>query len=168
VSRRLRAAALVLVAVLVALLVAVHGGAVRLVSVESSSMAPTLCPGDRLVMWGWAASAVARRGSLVVFPRPGTSELVVKRVVAVAGETVEVADGRLLVDGLPVEEAHLDLATVDGTFYGPVRIGPGEVFVMGDAREFSVDSRDFGALPRSALTGVAVRVPGAAARSCQR
>jgi signal peptidase I len=164
VPRAWRAAVLVLLLVVVA---AVHGGAVRVVRVASSSMAPTLCPGDRLLVWGWAAGALAQRDSVVTLRQPGTSQLVVKRVVAVAGETVEIVDGRLVVGGEPVEEDFLDPESVDGTFYGPVRVGPGEVFVMGDSREHSIDSRDFGALPRGALAGVVVQVGTGSSGACR-
>ena len=139
-------------AVLLAL--ALGSGVLRLVSVTSTSMMPTLCPGARGLAWTPGAGAIADRGDVVTVREPDGRRVLVKRVVAVAGDTVEVYDGRLLVNRLPQTEEYVDLEAVDGTFFGPVDVATGTVFVMGDEREHSVDSRDFGALPRKQVTGI--------------
>ena len=129
-------------------------GVLRLVSVDSTSMVPTLCPGARGLTWTPGAGALADRGDVVTVREPEGRSILVKRVVAVAGDTVEVYDGRLLVNRLPQTEEYVDLEAVDGTFFGPVDVATGTVFVMGDEREHSVDSRDFGALPQEQVTGI--------------
>ncbi|MDX6301721.1 MAG: signal peptidase [Nocardioidaceae bacterium] len=83
--------------------------------------------------------------------------LMIKRVVAEAGQRVGIADGVLVVAGHHVHENYVDPATVDGTYFGPVEVPRGSVFVMGDARAGSVDSRIFGAVPRTAIVGRVVR-----------
>ena len=152
--RRLRRLGLGLVVLLV---LALLSGALSVVRVASSSMVPTACPGDRLLLWTLSAGSRAGRGDVVTLREPGSGRRLVKRVVAVAGQSVEVVDGRLVVDAQPQDEEFVDLESVDGTFFGPVIVGPGRVFVLGDAREHSVDSRDFGDVPRSALTGILLR-----------
>lgn len=151
--RRLRQLGLVLCAVLVGALLT---GVLSVVSVASSSMTPTICAGDRLLLWTLGAGSRAGPGDVVSFRDPAGDRSLLKRVVAVTGQTVEIADGRLVVDGQPQDEAFVDLESVDGTFFGPVTVGRRSVFVLGDAREHSVDSRDFGDVQRSALTGILV------------
>jgi signal peptidase I len=66
---------------------------------------------------------------------------------------VAIADAVLLVDGREVPEPYVDAATIDGVYFGPVTVPPGTVFVMGDDREFSVDSRSFGPVPQDRVDG---------------
>ena len=79
-------------------------------------------------------------GEVVVVRSPASGDLVIKRVAAGGGQTVAIADGVLKVDGKPVPEPYVDRAQVDGTFFGPVRVPPGSVFLLGDQRLGSVDS----------------------------
>ena len=123
-------------------------------TVRSSSMTPTLRTGDQII----AEKLTPRfrrleRGDIIVFTAPATSALMVKRVVALAGDRVGLADGRLVVNGRHVPEAYVDLASVDGVYFGPEVVPPGSVFVMGDDRAGSVDSRDFGPVPRDRVLG---------------
>lgn len=159
--RRIGRLGLVLCAGLAAALLT---GALSVVSVASSSMAPTICAGDRLLVWTLGAGSRAGPGDVVTLRAPAGGPALLKRVVAQAGQTVELVDGRLVVDGRPQDEAFVDLESVDGTFFGPVTVRRGAVFVLGDARELSVDSRDFGDVPRSALTGIVVRRLGGGCR----
>ncbi|MFI0959983.1 signal peptidase I [Streptomyces sp. NPDC021080] len=122
------------------------------VRVESTSMEPTLSAGDHLLVDDRAyRGAPPRRGDLVVFDESGAT--LVKRVVAVAGDTVAIEDGVLEVDGRAVEEPAVDPKTVDGMYYGPARVPDGTVFVLGDNRRHSVDSRQFGPVPVTKVTG---------------
>lgn len=120
------------------------------VTVTSGSMMPTICTGDRLLIW---QSDAAEVGDLVTFLDPVDHAATLKRVVAVAGQTVEIRDAVLYVDGLPVREPYVDLATIDGLYFGPSAVGPDAFFVLGDAREVSVDSRAYGPIDRSAVRG---------------
>jgi signal peptidase I len=135
-------------------------GVVRVFVVEpfyvpTPSMAPTLRPGAH----AFASKLAYRfgsphRGDVVVLRRPRQgSELLVKRVVGLPGQRVEVRDGVLVVDRVRQREPYVDRRRVDSTFFGPVTVPPDHVFVMGDNRANSVDSRVFGPVPESDLLG---------------
>lgn len=79
----------------------------------------------------------------------------IKRVVAVEGQTVEVADGRLYIDGVPQEEPYLLEPDIRGTF-DPQVVPEGHVFLMGDNRNSSLDSRAFGPVPVEEIIGQAI------------
>ncbi|MGV9255371.1 signal peptidase I [Streptomyces sp. NPDC003697] len=122
------------------------------VRVESTSMEPTLQVGDHLLVDERAYwRAAPRRGDLVVFDQSGSR--LVKRVAAVAGDTVGIEDGVLTVDGRPVTEPSIDRRALDGLYYGPAHVPDGTVFVLGDNRRHSVDSRQFGPVPVGQVRG---------------
>ncbi|GMW00290.1 MAG: hypothetical protein AMXMBFR84_14280 [Candidatus Hydrogenedentota bacterium] len=111
----------------------VYGMAFYLVPTES--MQPTLEPKDRLVT---LRSSQYRRGDVVVARDPlDQDSFVVKRIVAVAGDTVSVSKGRLHVNGRLVPEPYL-IASMYYVF-GPITIRQGEVFLLGDNRNASED-----------------------------
>ena len=122
--------------------------------IPSDSMAPTLLPGDRVLVDKRAyRDGVARRGDLAVFRAPRTGEILLKRIVAVAGDTVGIEDGVLVVDGRRPREPYADPESIDSVYFGPVRVPAGTVFVLGDNRANSQDSREFGAVPTGRLIG---------------
>ena len=123
------------------------------VRVSSASMWPSVCTGDRLLVSKLRAGQGVHRDDLVVFRSPVDGQRTLKRVVALAGQSVEVRDALLYVDGRLAEEEYVDHATVDGTFFGPTVVADDAVFVMGDERERSIDSRDYGPVPRSRVEG---------------
>ena len=93
------------------------------------------------------------RGDLIVFRDPAEGRRALKRVIGLPGEEVVVLDGVLHVDGEPVEEPWVDPATVDG-YYTRLFVVPADhVFVMGDNRGNSVDSRDYGSLSSEDILG---------------
>ena len=138
-----------------ALLVALLAGLlpVQVVRVEAASMEPTLREGERVLLVH--GPGAPRRGDLVVLDDPtGGGGLIVKRVVALAGDRVEFDDGRLVLDGAVVDEPYADLRHVDGVFAGPFApVPPGHVYVLGDNRGDSVDSRTFGPVPATLVAG---------------
>jgi signal peptidase I len=102
-------------------------------------------------------------GDIVVFERPrGAPDdelLLVKRVVAEGGQTVEVRDGEVWVDGRAVAEPYLPSGTTTEEPCGPrgpIDVPPGSLFVLGDARDRSLDSRCFGPVPASSVVGSVV------------
>jgi signal peptidase I len=122
--------------------------------IPSDSMAPTLRSGDQVIVDKRAyRGAVPRRGDLAVFREPRTGDILLKRVVAVGGDTVGIEDGVLVVDGRRPREPYADPEAIDSVYFGPVRVRPGTVFVLGDNRANSEDSRDFGAVPTGRLIG---------------
>jgi len=154
----------VLVLVLVgALLVGlvVRSFVLRPLTVSSTSMEPTLCPGDRVLVDLWDPDIDdLSRGDLVAL-RPGRSEVpVVKRVVGLPGDEVKIKDALLYVNDQLVDEPYVDHKAIDALFYGPVVV-PGDSFlVLGDARAVSIDSRVYGPVAADRLIGtVAMRVP---------
>jgi signal peptidase I len=150
--------------------------------IPSSSMEPTLEPGDRVlvqkVVYG------PDRSDVIVFSdpqgRPGPDRGIVggfvhwlsstlgierpehedfiKRVIGLPGETVELRDGRLFVDGVRIREPYLRGA-VDTRDYGPVRVPEGALFVLGDNRLNSNDSRfGLGFVPVDKVVGRAFAI----------
>jgi signal peptidase I len=122
----------------------------RIYSVPSASMSPTLRPGDHIVVTRYLSDRPGR-GDVVVFQHPNGRELTVKRVVAVPGDLVESQEGRVRVSGRFLEEPY---AVTDGS----VRILPqlvpaNHLFVLGDNRRDSYDSRHWGPLPDGLVVG---------------
>lgn len=184
--RRVRAvvegAAVVVVVVLVA--IAVRSFVAEAYYIPSASMEPQLHIDDRVLVSRLAYDLHRpRRGDVVVFaaPRgllppdasPGNAlarlldvsgralgvvddrSVLIKRVIALPGETVEGRGGRLYVNGLLVSEPYLAPGTLTSTF-GPVRVPSGRLWMMGDNRPGSEDSRIFGAVPVAGVVGRAV------------
>jgi signal peptidase I len=124
---------------------------IRIVRVESGSMAPTLDVGDLVFVEG-DPGGVQRR-QIVVVPDPATGERLVKRVAAVGGDRIRIDDGVLVVNDDPVCEPTIDPDRIDGVFVGTVTVPRGEVFLLGDDRRDSVDSRDFGTVAETEVLG---------------
>ena len=118
--------------------------------IPSESMEPALKVGDRLL-------GEPSPGDVVVFHtppnmRPSQTAELVKRVVAVEGQMVEASDSQLLIDGQRVGEPYLPPDTYTRDF-GPILVPTDHVFVMGDNRISSQDSRYFGTVPESEIVG---------------
>ena len=137
----------------------VRGAVVEPLAVSSPSMLPTLAVGSTVVVdklsVRWRPVGV---GDVVVFRDPEDGRDAVKRVVALAGQTVALRDAVLHVDGVAVDEPQVDLSRIDGTWFGPVTVPDGAVFVLGDARGVSIDSRTYGAVPLREVEGRVVAV----------
>lgn len=120
--------------------------------VDSTSMTPTLTVGSTVFV-----THVGLRGGraqiqdIVAFDGPDGPML--KRVVGVAGDRVAIIDAVLHRNGVPVAEPYVDLGGLDGVFFGPVTVPDGHLFVMGDNRFPSIDSRTFGPVPVEDVTG---------------
>jgi len=128
-------------------------------TVPTGSMTPTVHPGDK-VLAQRVSGADVHRGDVVVFKDPEWGDLpMVKRVVAVGGDTVACCDkqGRLSVDGKPLTEPYIDKAPGGraSTEDFSAKVPSGELFMLGDERTTSLDSRvhlqdkQKGAVPRS-------------------
>ena len=152
--------------------------------VPSGSMQPTLQPGDRVVVdmsaYGLRIPFTRhvlverdqpRRGDVVVFASPADGARLIKRVVAVAGDHVELRAGRLLVNGVPMADplqpvaerfgtrvAQLDLADGGGPDIAGVVVPAGRVLVLGDHRGRSTDGRWFGFVEADAIYARALAV----------
>ena len=125
--------------------------------IPSESMVPTLEVGDRVLANKFVYRLTEpEKGDVVVFESVnGGEEDLIKRVVGVAGDEVEVRNGTLLVNGEAREEPYLNRNLPFNDSYGPTEVPEGHVFVMGDNRANSADSRVFGPLPIENIEGEA-------------
>ncbi|MEZ0228979.1 MAG: signal peptidase I [Planctomycetota bacterium] len=125
--------------------------------VVGNSMDPTLKEQDRVLV---LKVVDARRGELVVFKNPlDPAQNVIKRVVAVAGDKVAIREGRLFVNGLEIRESYLvHPSDHDAALDFPeTSVGSGNIFVLGDNRIVSQDSRrPFGPIDAKNVVGRAV------------
>jgi signal peptidase I len=151
-SERRRNAPLVLGVVAVLALFALRAFVAEPFRIPSESMAPALQPGDQALVT--KIGGAPGRGDLVAFHAPRTGEIMLKRVVAVGGDTVGLEDGVLVVNGRrPAEPYVADPDAVDSVYFGPVRVAKSSLFVLGDNRGNSEDSRDFGTVPADRVIG---------------
>lgn len=142
----------------VAAVVVIRTQVVDLLTVESDSMSPTVCVGDTVLVSRLHGGDV-HVDDIVTFPNPEGGDEMIKRVVAVAGQQVRVEDAELVVDGRTVDEPWVDHRSIDGLYFGPVVVPDGSVFVLGDHREISIDSRHFGPVPVDTLDSRLVATP---------
>lgn len=128
-------------AILLILLVFVF--AIRIVGVNGWSMYPTLDNGDWVTVS--AVNLQVNRGDIVVITQPNDrNEPLIKRVIAVGGDTLEIDfdTSEVIVNGQVIDEPYINHPTKrEGDFKGAVIIPEGYVFVMGDNRNDSLDSR---------------------------
>lgn len=152
------------VAIAVVLSLVIRSFVAHAFHVESGSMEPTLAPGDRILVNKLADNPT--RGTLVVFNRPDGD--LVKRVVALEGETVYFfEDGVIGIGDQFLQEPYLSAGTATFTRESIPNCDPSEslagavactvpadhIFVLGDNRGVSFDSRNFGPVPRDDLIG---------------
>lgn len=129
--------------------------------VYGQSMEPNLHTDQRLVVEKLTYNRYIRqylklkgpaRGDVVVIRPPNQpEELLIKRVIGLPGDEIEIHDGQVFVNGEALGEPYINHAT--GGMYGPVTIPPLHIFVLGDNRNFSNDSRNFGAVPLAEVIG---------------
>lgn len=149
--------------------------------VEQRSMEPTLREGQYLVVdkvayldpsaiLARSASAAEpgttsaslfgspHRGDVVVFSHPTSpGQHLIKRVIGLPGETVEVRDHQVLVDGARLDEPYI--AAAPTYQLAPLVVPPDQLFVLGDNRNNSYDSHIFGPIPRELVLGKAIPLP---------
>jgi len=145
--------------------------------IPSGSMEPTLLVGDHILVnkliYGvripftearWPQFVFPRRGDVIVFvyPEDRTKDFI-KRVVAIGNDTVEIRNKKVIVNGQEVDDPYAyrgDRTVLPGNVsprdnMGPVTVPPEHLFVMGDNRDFSHDSRFWGFVPASDVKGKA-------------
>jgi signal peptidase I len=126
--------------------------------IPSESMVPTLEVGDRVLANKFIYRLTEpERGDVVVFESvgEGDDQKLIKRVVGVVGDEIEVRNGTLLVNGEEQEEPYLNENLPFTGSYEPTEVPEEHVFVMGDNRGNSADSRVFGPLPVENIEGEA-------------
>jgi len=126
-----------------------------------SSMKPTLVPGDRVLVRK-SKKYVPKRGDVVVFKQPDKSDNpFIKRVAALSGETIEIKDKMLYINGQKVQLPAIEnIEYLPGKFgcEEPYKVPENSLFLLGDNTANSNDSRHFGAVPRSDLIGKAYKI----------
>ncbi len=122
-------------------------------------MLPAISPGDRVMVdLRSYRNARPRPSDLVVVKRQDADALVVRRLIATGGMTISGKKGAIYLDAAPIDEPYVQHEgsplpqLVD---FGPIQIPPGKLFVMGDNRDISLDSRmaQFGLVDESAVMG---------------
>src|SRR5688572_7562218 len=137
---------------------------VQPVKVEGTSMLPRLHDGERIFVnkliyydeYSWAPKV--DRGDIVVFWFPDDpSKSYIKRVVGLPGDTIEMRDGTVRVNGTQIDERYLDPRfNVSPKSQAPVYVRPNCEFVMGDNRDSSSESRSWGLVPKQYVYGKAL------------
>ncbi|HEX9063200.1 MAG TPA: signal peptidase I, partial [Clostridia bacterium] len=148
--------------------------------VRQCSMQNTLFEGQRLIESKFAYDfSEPKRGDIVIFQLYGEKKNIfekymaewgnlytqlsgkqdqsylIKRVIAVPGETIDIKEGKVYIDGKVLDEPYAKGITEAKTITMPYKVKPNSIFVMGDNRENSMDSRMFGAVNYSSIDGKA-------------
>ncbi|MDR1039468.1 MAG: signal peptidase I [Deltaproteobacteria bacterium] len=159
----------------VALALIIRSFVVQAFHIPSGSMIPTFVEGDRVLVSKFSygirspfsnrvliATGEPGRGDVVVFKNPRDTDVdFVKRVMGLPGEEVELRDGVFFVNGAQTPDPwgkYRGRPGIPSRNFGPVRIPEGQYFMMGDNRDFSNDSREWGFVDRSLLRGKAWRL----------
>jgi signal peptidase I len=121
--------------------------------VLGQSMEPNLHTAQRVVVEKVTYRLVhgPRRGDIVVIDTSDQAEMLIKRVIGLPGETISVQQGRVYIDGEELEEPWT--VNLGGPNYGPKTVPPLHVFVLGDNRGASNDSRSFGPVSIEDIVG---------------
>src|SRR5829696_8902718 len=125
--------------------------------IPSPSMVPTLEIGDRVLVNKFIYRfSDPQRGDIIVFRSEAEGGVdLIKRVVGLPGDKVELLHGQLFVNGVPQKEPYTNKKLPDRSFYARTTVPKNHVFVMGDNRGNSADSRVFGPLPEKNIEGEA-------------
>ncbi|HUK24696.1 MAG TPA: signal peptidase I [Terriglobales bacterium] len=128
------------------------------VKVEGTSMMPSLDDQERIFVNKFVYHLEPiERDDIVVFHYPrDPSKSFIKRVIAVAGDRVRIDSGQVYVNDQPVKEDYVEPAYADERSYPEIVVPPHSYFVLGDHRNMSNDSRDFGPVDSSYIYGKAV------------
>jgi signal peptidase I len=132
------------------------------VKVEGTSMMPALVDQERIFINKFVyrfGIGNIERGDMVVFWFPmDPTKSYIKRVIGVPGDTIEVDDGTVVVNGQRLEETYVTEEFRDRQSMSAFKVQPDEYFVLGDHRSSSNDSRSWGTVPRRYIYGKAVFV----------
>lgn len=141
------------IGVVVALIVTTY--IATFVRVSGESMTPTLKDGQLLVMQ--KVTKNYKPGDIVVATIKrfdnGKEEDIIKRVIAVGGQTIEIHDGHVYVDDVMLEEDYIKEDMINGEVISKMTVPEGEIFVMGDNRNNSLDSRIQGTIKLEDIQG---------------
>jgi len=159
-NRFLAYAGFVLLATLISATAQFNDSRIEAFKIPSPSMVPTFLIGDHIMVDKWAyGKARPHRGDLMVFRYPRSPEIdFIKRCVAVEGDVVEIQDKVLYINGAVPAEPYA-IFTGEGRFFygrddfGPYTVPDGKLFVLGDNRDNSSDSRYWGPVDADEVIG---------------
>jgi signal peptidase I len=158
---------LVVVVAAVGVALLISATSVQAFFIPSKSMESTLHVGDRVLVnkWSYRLHPI-HRGDIVVFSKPKDEQAsnindLIKRVIGLPGDKVSIANGHVYINGQQLNEPYLDPGTITAGVAGqwqctpqvPCVIPKGQIWVMGDNRSDSEDSRYFGPIPESSVVG---------------
>ena len=145
----------ILIAVVIAFLIVTF--VAQRTIVHDVSMQPTLYEGDNLIVEKISPKiGKLKRGDIIVFYEPQGERQLIKRVIAVEGDTVDIKDGKVFVNGDVLEEGYIKGDFTPPGEYANLTVGEDELFVLGDNRMNSRDSRNLGTIDISQVTGKAI------------
>jgi signal peptidase I len=125
--------------------------------VHNVSMQNTLVEGQRLIEDKWSYRFhEPERGDIVIINGPESELRLIKRVIGLPGDVLDIREGDVYVNGVMLKEPYVKGQTNAGSVDMPFTIQPGRLFVMGDNRENSMDSRSLGPIARTSIEGRAV------------
>lgn len=126
--------------------------------IPSGSMEPTLQVGDRIIVNKLLYRfSTPKRGDIMVFKYPvNPNRDFIKRVIGLPGETIQIKDSKVYIDGKILEQPFLPPDLKYDHNFGPARVGENQYFMMGDNRNNSEDSRFWGSLPEQNIVGKAM------------
>jgi signal peptidase I len=127
------------------------------IRVEGDSMIPTLISGEYVVVNRMSYRlGNPHRGDIIVFHFPrNPAEEYIKRIIGLPGDVIEVVNGSVFVNGQPLDENYLDVKI---NYTGKWEVPSGQLFVLGDNRNNSSDSHDWGTVPMDYVVGKALMV----------
>lgn len=125
--------------------------------VQNVSMQNTLVAGQRLIEDKWSYRFhEPRHGDIVIINGPESDLRLIKRVVGLPGDVIDIQNGQVYINGETINEEYVKGQTFAGSIPIPFTVQEGQLFVMGDNREHSFDSRAIGPISRSSIEGKAV------------
>jgi signal peptidase I len=122
----------------------------HIVEIQGNSLEPNLSDGD-IVAYVPVELSELKRGDLVCFERKNGHYI--KRLIGLPGETVEVHDGKVYIDGIVLEESY---QVLPGKYKHALKLGENNYYVLGDNRDFSADSHLWGPISGDQILGVVV------------
>jgi signal peptidase I len=125
--------------------------------VQNVSMQNTLVAGQRLIEDKWSYRFhEPKHGDIVIINGPESELRLIKRAVGLPGDVIDIQNGAVYINGEKINEQYVKGQTFAGSVAVPFKVEQGQLFVMGDNREHSMDSRELGPIARSSIEGKAI------------
>lgn len=149
----------IIIALILALIIRTF--VIQAFKIPSGSMLPTLKIGDHILVSKFIYRFQdPQRGDIIVFKFPGDEKRdFIKRLIGLPNEEVEVKNNQVFINNKPLHEPYADYKDpLSKKNYGPYHVPDGHLFVMGDNRDNSLDSRAWGFLDKNKIKGKAWRI----------